>query len=232
MQIQNEENKDKQIHRSWTKIRVGVRVKIWHWINDKVRVWFWFWFWVSQFTLDNLYHFEHVKNLVLIFLTLNKSKNLVVNFLTLGKLSIFLDGCLVWARQKMLFILLTLGKSKIKLTTKLPWEKLDVWVILGHYLVSLALRPMKVSTGSELYPNKRLFLFLFECLGIEFFNLHSHVTYRTCCAWGHSHSCLGRLRISLGVAIILDLCLSSHQFTMILKLYLIKTEKFCLWWRL
>ena len=107
MQIQNEENKDKQIHRSWTKIRVGVRVKIWHWINDKVRVWFWFWFWVSQFTLDNLYHFEHVKDLVLILLTLNKSK-------------------------KMLVILLTLGKSKIILTTKLPWEKLDAWAILCH----------------------------------------------------------------------------------------------------
>ena len=87
--------------------------------------------------------------------------------------------------------------------------------------VSPALRPMKVSTSSELYPDKRLFLFLFECLGIEFFNLHSHVTYRTTChAGGHSHSCLGKWKISLGVAIILDLCLSSHQFTMILKLYL------------
>ena len=31
------------------------------------------------------------------------------------------------------------------------------------------LRPMRVSTSSELYPDTRLFLF-FECIGIQFFN--------------------------------------------------------------
>ena len=69
------------------------------------------------------------------------------------------------------------------------------------------LRPMKASTSSELYLNNGLF---FECLGIQFFN-SSQVTYGTpCCARGHSHSYLGKLRISLGVAIILSICLHPH----------------------
>ena len=88
------------------------------------------------------------------------------------------------------------------------------------------LRLVKVSTSSELYPDMRLF-FLFECLGTQFFNSHSHVTYGTPChARGHSHSCLGKQRIFIGVAIILNMCLCSHaqldcnQFTIILHLYL------------
>ena len=83
--------------------------------------------------------------------------------------------------------------------------------------------------------------FFFECLGIKFFNLQSHVTYRMPChARGHPHSCLGKWRISLGVAIILSICLCSHaqldcsQFTIILglHLYISILQKFYLRWKL
>ena len=87
------------------------------------------------------------------------------------------------------------------------------------------LRSVKVSTSSELYPNTRLFLF--ESLGIQFYNLHLHVTYGTLChARGHLHSCLGKQKISPGMGIILSICLSSHaqldwkQFPITLNLYL------------
>ena len=33
MQIQNEKDKNDQIHRSWT--RIGIRVRTWHWIRPK-----------------------------------------------------------------------------------------------------------------------------------------------------------------------------------------------------
>ena len=55
------------------------------------------------------------------------------------------------------------------------------------------------------------------------FLIHSHVTYEMPChARGHSHSYLGKQRISLGVTIILSMCLCPHtqldcnQFTIIL----------------
>ena len=41
MQIQNEKDKDAKIHRSWTKIRVRVRVRFWHWMRIKVWVRIW-----------------------------------------------------------------------------------------------------------------------------------------------------------------------------------------------
>ena len=55
--------------------------------------------------------------------------------------------------------------------------------------------------------------FLFECSGIQFFNLHSHVTYETPChARDHPHPCLWKQTISLGVVIILGICLCSHTY--------------------
>ena len=80
----------------------------------------------------------------------------------------------------------------------------------------------------------------FECLGIQFFNLHTHVTYRMPCRAGdHPHSCLRKRGTSLGVVIILGICLSSHtylnctQFTIILDSYLYMSilQKFYLWWK-
>ena len=70
----------------------------------------------------------------------------------------FLDGCLFrW--------LLTLNKLK-KLKTKLPWEKLDAYVFLFFWPLPHVtgtppslLRPVRVSTSSELYPNTWLFFF-------------------------------------------------------------------------
>ena len=38
------------------------------------------------------------------------------------------------------------------------------------------LRPMRVSTSSELYPDARLFFCFFECIGIQFFNLETLVS--------------------------------------------------------
>ena len=144
----------------------------------------------------------------------------VVILLTLSRLSClldgsFLDGCLLWASQEMLFILLTLGKSKNNFTTKLPQQKLYAWAYLGHQLVSLALHPgfsdlWRSPPALSSTPTWDYFI-LFECLSIQFFNLHSHVTYgMPCHARGHSHSCLGKQRISPGVAIILAMCLCSH----------------------
>ena len=42
MQIQNEKDKDAQIHRHWIKVRV--RVRIWHW--TRVKVWVKIWHWI------------------------------------------------------------------------------------------------------------------------------------------------------------------------------------------
>ena len=88
------------------------------------------------------------------------------------------------------------------------------------------LRLVRVSTSSEIYSDTWLFLVFFECIGIQFFNsltcdlrmpcharghLHSLTCdLRTPChARGHlhSHSYLGKQGISLGVTIILSMCL-------------------------
>ena len=67
-------------------------------------------------------------------------------------------------------IFLTLNRSK-KLTAKLPWEKPDASAFFLRPLPTgippWLLRPMRVSTSSELYADTGLFLF-FECLGIQF----------------------------------------------------------------
>ena len=66
--------------------------------------------------------------------------------------------------------------SKIEQTTKFPWEKPDTWAFLGGLLPCVTgtspwlLRPVKVSTSSELYPDALLFFLFFQCLGIQFFN--------------------------------------------------------------
>ena len=74
------------------------------------------------------------------------------------------------------------------------------------------LRPMRVSTSSELYPNT--WLFFFECIGIQFFNSLTCDLRTPCHARGHlhshSHSYLGKQCISLGVTIILSMCFCSH----------------------
>ena len=85
---------------------------------------------------------------LIFLLTLNKSKNLVVILLSLNKSKI---------------ILLPLNKSK-KLTAKPPWEKPDAYAFflftpLPHVTGTppWVLRPMRVSTSPELYPNTWLF---------------------------------------------------------------------------
>ena len=97
--------------------------------------------------------------MLVIFLTLNKSIGYFVDFEQVKKI--------------LVVILLTLNKSKIKVTTKLPWEKLDAYAFfwLSPHVIGTPpwlLRRVRVSTSSELYANSRLF---FECLGIQFFNL-------------------------------------------------------------
>ena len=78
------------------------------------------------------------------------------------------------AKWLLLRRLVTLNKLK-KLTTKLLWEKLDAYAFLFFWPLPHVtgtpprlLRPVRVSTSSELYPNT--WLFFFECLGIQFFN--------------------------------------------------------------
>ena len=137
--------------------------------------------------------------------------------------------------------MLTLNKLK-KLTIKLPWEKLDAYASFFWPWPHVTgtppwlLRPVKVSTSSELYPNTWLF-FVFECLGIQFFNSPTFyksvrlpmvtypslsstcVTYGTLCRTiGHQvlptpfapAPYLGKRRISLGVTGILSIYLRSH----------------------
>ena len=92
--------------------------------------------------------------------------------------------CCLWTNQKLnsyfadfeqaKIILLTLNKSK-----KLPREKPDAYALflfrpLPHVTSTppWLLRSMRVSTSSELYPDTWLF-FVFECIGIQFFNSHT-----------------------------------------------------------
>ena len=75
------------------------------------------------------------------------------------------------------------------------------------------LRPLRISDSSELYLTLGFFLFFIFFLNaqVSSFLIHSLVTFRTSChARGHSHSYLGKRRISLGVTIILSICLCSH----------------------
>ena len=81
--------------------------------------------------------------------------------------------------KNLIFILLTLNKSKIKLTTKLPWENLDGYTFFsfffffGHHLMSLALHPGFSDlwwSPPALSSTLTLGFLFFECLGIQFFN--------------------------------------------------------------
>ena len=69
--------------------------------------------------------------------------------------------------------MLSLNKSKKTLYQKIPLgETRCLGIFFGLLPVSLAhwlLRPVRVYSGSGLYPDTRLFYF-FECLGIQFFN--------------------------------------------------------------
>ena len=112
----------------------------------------------------------------------------------------------------------------------------------GYCLVSPALRPSfsdpwRLSPALSSTPTHDYFFWM---LSIQFFNLHTHVTYRMPCRAGdHPHSCLRERGISLGVVIILGICLSSHtylnctEFTIILDSYLYMSilQKFYLWWK-
>ena len=116
---------------------------------------------------------------------------------------------------KKVVILLTLNKSR-KLTAKLPQEKPDAYAFfcLGHCLMSPALHPgfsdlwgspPALSSTPTLW-----FFFAFECIGIQFFNSLTCDCGTPCRARGHSHSYLGKRRISLGVTIILGMRLCPH----------------------
>ena len=117
--------------------------------------------------------------------------------------------------KKIIVILLSLSKSKIILTAKLSWEKLDASAFLD-YLINIPpwLLRLKVSTSSELYANTlgSLFLFLlFRMLRHPVFNSHScdlrdAMPRQTSPLFSH----LGKQRISLRVAIILNMCLCPH----------------------
>ena len=159
------------------------------------------------------YCFEQVKNLVVILLSLNKSKfcsKMAASRMTASRMVTYFEQvkkcwlfCWLWASQK------------IKPTSELPWEKLDAWAFFGHHLMSVALHPgfsgLWKSPPALSSTLTRGFFLSFECLGIQFFNLHLHVTYgMPCHTRGHSHSYLGKQKISLGVAIILSICLCSH----------------------
>ena len=143
--------------------------------------------------------FEQVKNLLVILLTLNKLR-----------LSGYFDD---FGQAKLLLGWLLLVS---KITTKLPWEKLDSWAFFGHHLMSLTLHPdfwdlWRSPPALNSTPTWDFLFLSFECLGIHFFNLHSHVSCRMPChARGHSHSCIRKQMISLGMAIILNIYLCSH----------------------
>ena len=117
-----------------------------------------------------------------------------------------------WLLLELLLLGWLLLASKI--TTKLPWEKMYAWAFLAtnscHRHSTLASQTCESLHQLWTLPHHETIL-LFKCSGIQFFNSHSHVTYRTPChARVYSHSCLGKQRISLGVAIILNMCLCSH----------------------
>ena len=88
MPMQNEKDKNNQIHKHWSRIRVRVRVRIWCWIRGKAEIWSWFWSRVSHFTLNNPYHVLMIHECLL--------KNLVVVLLTLNKFKTYLLFCWLW----------------------------------------------------------------------------------------------------------------------------------------
>ena len=92
---------------------------------------------------------------------------LLLGWLLLKKLVVLLT---LNKSKKMLVVLLALNKSTVKLTTKLPWEKLDAYAFFFFFFCpSLHVtstppqlpRPVRVSTSSELYPDTRGVFFVF-----------------------------------------------------------------------
>ena len=111
-------------------------------------------------------------------------------------------------------ILLTLNKLSNTIN-KLPWSNQMprhsfFW---GHYPVTRTppwlLRPVKASTSSELYPDTRLLGFFLNALAPSLLILHMWLTGHHA-APGVTHTHLRKRMISLGVAIILSICLHSH----------------------
>ena len=139
-----------------------------------------FWFWIRHFNLTIFDDFEQVKKLIVILLTLKKSKNLI-------------------------FILLNLNKSKIKWTTRLPWEKVDAWAFsfwkLGHLVFWFTSLLLNSQLDCSWLPTPHCAV-LCDLQGIIPSQWSPSAFYPT--------PCLGRQRISLGVAIFLSICLCSR----------------------
>ena len=135
--------------------------------------------------------------------------------------------------------LLTLNKSKNNLTTKLPWEKLDAWTTFwatypchGHSTVA----PQTWKGHHRLWALPQLLLVAYFCWlfqhPVSWFTplfltqsfrvplviypslCSAYVTYRMPChVNGHqANSYLGTRKISLGVAIILSICLCLYTY--------------------
>ena len=143
--------------------------------------------------------FEQVKNLLVILLTLNKLR-LSGYLTTLDRLSCFLDDC--FSCQKL--------RQNSRGRNWIPEHFLATTSCHWHY--TLTSETCEGLHQLWALPRHETFFFLsFECLGIHFFNLHSHVACRMPChARGHSHSCIRKQMISLGMAIILSIYLCSH----------------------
>ena len=127
---------------------------------------------------------------------------------------LLLGWLLTLSKSRNVVYFANFGQVKKQLYNKTPLGETVCLSIFGHIL-SPALHPgfsdlWRSPPALSSTPTWDYFI-LFECLSIQFFNLRSHVTYgMPCHARGHSHSCLGKQRISPGVAIILVMCLCSH----------------------
>ena len=182
------------------------------------------------------YSFEQVKNLVVILMTLNTSrtKELFCWIWTIQKVSSHFTD---FGQPKLLLGWLLLGWLLFRwLLTLSKWRNVEYFANFGqvkkgqgnslrrnrmpeHFWATNLCHLHSTLTSQtcdglhQLWalPQHKAVLFLFERLGIQFFILHSHVTYgRPCHARCHSHSCLEKQGISLGVEIVLSICLCSH----------------------
>ena len=102
------------------------------------------------------------KKLIVILQTLNKSKYLIVILLTLNKSKKLIVICWLWTSQKL----------ALQNSFKRNWMPEQLFGLLIHVTSTRPwlLRPVRVSTSSELYPGCfRLPTFL-DCSGIQFFS--------------------------------------------------------------